>query len=159
MCEELGSEEVAAEAVVVGAVLAAVRERERPEPIALRLLEVKAPDDPVETLALVLDSGDLWSVHESAQLDDALAAGDEIASTTARLTTPWHERRLALLVDRLRARLPFAGFADASAALATACDAFGRDPSQAPRLAELLLVDSLRRLEQADESESLRPAA
>ena len=89
----------------------------------------------------MLESGDLWGIHESIRTEADLAAvpdelDDEeyerrweqtIGVAAARLTTRWHRKRLAVLVRRLRARLPLADYPAASAALESACDAFERD--------------------------------
>ena len=105
----------------------------------------------------MLECGDLWSVRESIQLDAALAAlpdelDDEeyerrwketIEVMATRLTTRWHRKRLPVLVRRLRARLPLAGYAEVSAALESACESFERDSAVRARLAAELLADSL----------------
>ena len=86
-----------------------------------------------ETLALVLEASDLYE-----------AEWDAIVATEAgRLRTRWHDRRLELLVHRLRDRLPLAGFQASSPALDAACAAFKRDRALRRRLAALLLADSL----------------
>ncbi len=76
LCAELGDEQIAREAVVLGAVLAALDERVPLHPELLALIEDTATDgdDPIEPLALALEAGDLWSLGESVQADEALAS-------------------------------------------------------------------------------------
>jgi hypothetical protein len=160
LCADLGGdEELARHAVVAGAVLAAVRERQPPDPRVLTLLE-ESDDlghDACETLAFALEPGDLWSVYETLQLEEALLEIPEeldddayevvwdsvMRAQAARLRTRWHDHRLKLLVSRLRAQLPLAEHPQASSALMAACEAFERDLSVRRRLATLLLADSL----------------
>lgn len=159
-CDELGGdEEVAREAVVAGAVVAALNERQPPDADTLALLEESDDllNDPCEALVFALQAGDLWSVYESIQVDEALRAIPEalddeaydaewngvVRAQAARLRSRWHDKRLKLLVGRLRARLPLADYPRSSSALLAACEAFERDDAMRRRLAELLLADSL----------------
>jgi hypothetical protein len=160
LCADLGGdEELARRAVVAGAVVAAVRERQPPNPDVLALLEESADlrRDGCEALAFVLEASDLWSVYESIEIDQALRAipdelDDEaydaewhrvIAAEAVRLRTRWHDERLKLLVSRLRAQLALPDYPRTSAVLMTACDAFQREKAERRRLAALLLADSL----------------
>jgi hypothetical protein len=157
LVEELGDDELARKAVVYGAVAAGIRERRPLDGMALRLLDGSPDEDSTEALALVLDAGDLWSVHDSVVADAALAeladdledqayalAWDAVlAEQAGRLSTPWHDTRLAELVRRLRSSLPLADFPASSAVLMAACDAFERDGDVRTRLAASLLADSL----------------
>jgi hypothetical protein len=162
-CADLGGdEEMARRAVLAGAVAAAVKERQPPDPDRLALLEDSGDlcRDAGETLAFLLEAGDLWSIAESAQVEERLRAIPDdldddayepewygvVAREAERLMTPWHEERLALLVRRLRAQLPLAGFPAASTALEEACAAFERDAGLRRRLAELLVIDAFSRL-------------
>lgn len=159
LCDDLGSDAIAAEAAVIGAVVAAVDERRPPDDDVLELLEgsAEARRDPCEALALVLRAGDLWSVHESVQVEAAIAAipddldDDEyekewnatLEREAGRLATEWHDERLATLVARLAGHLPFRGRPAASAALAGACETLARDPELRARLAAFLLGETL----------------
>jgi hypothetical protein len=158
-CDETGDEELAAYILVLGAVIPSVEELAPPDSARLELLEAvdDLRGDPCVALASVLDYGDLWGVRESIQVDAALAALPEelddeeydrrweetIEVMATRLTTRWHRKRLPVLVRRLRARLPLAGYAEVSAALESACEAFERDRAVRARLAAELLADSL----------------
>ncbi|MGD0713916.1 MAG: SEC-C metal-binding domain-containing protein [Gaiellaceae bacterium] len=149
---DFGDEELAADLVLAGAVVAGVTERLRPlDPEVLWLLEQDADmrDDPVEVLALSLEGRDLWSVIESAETVDAIDASAEDRTEAAyraaaeRLATEWHEERLAVLVERVRERLPDPSYPLASAALANACARVAADRKLASRLRAELLLDSL----------------
>jgi hypothetical protein len=109
-------------------------------------------DDAV-ALAAALQPSNLWSVAEAATLDEVLsAAGEEldeaafeavVDATAAELWTDEHEPRLALLVERVRRRLPQREWPQASEALAAACARFGRDEAIRGRVASLLLAETL----------------
>jgi hypothetical protein len=157
LVREVGSAERAAEALISGAVVAAAVERMPPASGRLAYLEEGAVTDPAEALALALRPDDLWSVVETAELGEALAGVDTgldeevyelhveaaAALTARRLATSWHAKRLGVLVERVALQLPYPGHPRASSALARACGAFDRHPAVGPRLATLLLVDSL----------------
>jgi hypothetical protein len=126
--------------------------------MALRWL-VSPDEDPSEALAVVLDAGDLWSVHESVIAEVALSELDEglddqayelawdaaLAERAPGLWTEWHEARLAELVARLRSLLPLEDFPAATVTLAAACEAFERDAVVRRRVATVLLEDSFSR--------------
>lgn len=150
--EDFGDEELAADLVLVGAVVAGVSERLRPlDPEVLRWLEQDADVrcDPVEAVARSLEGRDLWSVIESAQAAEAIDAAAEHRTEAAyraaaeRMATEWHEERLSVLVERLRQRLPDPAYPLASAALAAACDRVAADRKLARRLLAELLLDAL----------------
>jgi hypothetical protein len=157
--EDVGDDASASGALLSGAVLAAVRERAEPDPRMLALLEEleEMRADHCSALALVLEAGDLWSVHESFEADAALAALPDglaeeeyearwehiLASESERLADDWHHERLAALVRRLRDRLPLGGYPAASGALAAACGEFEHEARFRSRLLTLLLADSL----------------
>jgi hypothetical protein len=159
LCAEAGDEELARRALIAGAVVAAIGERLPPDPERVDVLEWRARDqsDFADTLAIVLDCRDLWSLHESIQADEAAQAISEeldddvyetvwnavVALQAEQLAGDWHHGRLALLVRRLRARLPLEDAPLASAALQEACAAFERDPEVRARLSAYLLGDSL----------------
>jgi hypothetical protein len=119
--------------------------------------------DPVAALAIALVAADLWSIAEATAADEAPAEIPDflddnayeilwiaaIEAEAARLWSRRHERRLARLVERLKAQLPIAGRANASAVLADGCASFERDEEVRLRLAAMLLADSLDRLQQA----------
>ncbi|MHB8471126.1 MAG: SEC-C metal-binding domain-containing protein [Gaiellaceae bacterium] len=149
---DFGDEGHAQDLVLAGAIVAGAIERLRPlDTDALRLLERDADlrADPVEALALLLEARDLWSVLESTKAADAIDAardGKEASALRAaagRLETGWHEQRLAVLLDRLRERLPDPSHPLASAALADACGRILADRKLARRLRAELLLDSL----------------
>lgn len=156
LCEEAGDELLAEEAVLEGAIVAALREERRLDPQILGLIEkVKGiAADHGEALALALEGTDLWSVAEAVAVDDVLASAPEerldphgwvelLDSEVARLSTPMHERRLASLVARVGAQLPEPEFPGASRSLAGACGEFDREPAFRRRVAALLLADAL----------------
>lgn len=136
----------ALQTVLIGAVVAGLEERQRQLDVAaLELIEVDehAREDPVESLALVLVPGDLWSVLEVVDAVDSFGSGAAIAAIAERLWTEWHEQRLRDLVRRVQALLPVRGFPVASAAIETACRAFQNDHRTAIRLRAALLLDAL----------------
>jgi hypothetical protein len=167
LLEDYGDEAEAKQAVVVGAIVAALGEAARTvDPTVLELIEEcrDVRNDPAEALALVLEATDLWSVAEATAVDDALAEIPDdfdddayellwtatIEAQASRLWSPRHERRLVRLVERLAAQLPDVESADASAVLTAACAAFERNDGLRPRLAAMLLADSLGWLRRAD---------
>jgi SEC-C motif-containing protein len=158
LVDDLGDEQFAREAVVRGAVAAGVWERRPLDATALRWLG--SPDeDPSEVLALVLDAGDLWSVHESVTAEAALVELDEglddeayelawnaaLAERASGLWTEWHDARLAELVARLGSRLPLEDLPAATVTLAAACEAFAHDAVVRRRVGDMLLEDSFSR--------------
>jgi hypothetical protein len=159
LVDDVGDEERAREAVVYGAVAAGVWERRPLDAMALRWLGEVPDEDPSEALALVLDAGDLWSVHESVIAEAALAELDvelddeayelawhaALAERAPGLWTEWHEARLAELVARLRSLLPVEDLPAATVTLAAACKAFERDAVVRRRVADMLLEDSFGR--------------
>ena len=108
-CDEIGDAELVARLVVTGAVCASFDELVAPDPQRLELLEEldELRSDPCAALATVLESGDLWGIHESIRTEADLAAlpdelDDEeyerrweqtIGVAAARLTTRWHRCR------------------------------------------------------------------
>src|SRR5436190_447029 len=100
---------------------------------------------------------DAWAWSASASLDretvaEGLDAADYgraeslLAAQAERLATPWHRERLDVLLVRLRAWLPDAGYPLASAALQRACERVEADETLARRLCAELLLDSLPRV-------------
>ena len=140
--------------LVAGALGAALRETRTPDHLAIQLLQDE--DDPAEQLALAIDATDLWSIHEAAALDEVLASLDSdldddlyervwiatVEHIAARFWTDAHERRLDVLVGRLRSQLrelpPSTG-----EILGRACGAYENDPAMRERLVALLLSDTL----------------
>jgi hypothetical protein len=171
LCDELGDEPALRDAVLTGAVAAALHEERSLDPAVLDLLEDgdEFRDDPVEALSLARDATDLWSVVEATAAEAACDAipdevdDDEyearwqaaIADTADRFWTDRHARRLATLVGRARSRLPDPAFSDASAVLAEACERVSGDEGEARVLGADLLGDTLGALRQLD----LGPAA
>jgi hypothetical protein len=163
---DLGDEADADQVVVVGAVVAALAEARRVDPDILELVEHESEGlgaDSPEALALALEPTDLWSIAEAAVADDALAEipdtldddayavlwGAVIEAQAAQLWSPRHERRLARLVQGLRARLAVAQRPAAFAVLTEACAAFEREEDVRTKVASLLLAGSLDSLQQA----------
>ncbi len=156
---DLGDEAEAEEVVFIGAVVAALKEVRAVDPSVLELIEEDevVAGDSVEALAIALVATDLWSIAEATAADEALGKIpdildddvyeilwiDAIEAEAARLWSPRHAGRLALLVKRLRRQLPIAGRASASAVLADGCAGFERDVEVGSRLAAMLLADSL----------------
>jgi hypothetical protein len=173
LCDDIGDEDEAICALLVGAVSASVAERRWLSTEMLLLLEENPPVDPAETLAVVLDPCDLWSLFESygtyealADLDVSLDEDDyaslgtaTLAAEVERLTTDWHRERLAELVRRVRDQLPLETHAAASAMLAGACEAFEADERLRMRLASMLLDDSIDRIAFADQASPFAAAA
>jgi hypothetical protein len=150
----IGDEE--RQVVLIGSVVAAVREQRDLDPTALDHLESceGCRGEPAESLAAVLEPCDLWSVVEAERAEEALdrvpqAEHDEqffAATITLQAGAMWseaHTRRLELLVGRVRAQLPLDGRPLASSALAEACSAVERELGARLRLAALLLADTL----------------
>jgi hypothetical protein len=159
MVAETGDERVAEVALLAGAVTAALQEWRELDCLGLELLEdgEGGGRDAADDLSLVVDCCDLWSVVEAARAEEAIAAiPDEVDDAAyellwtaafereaARLRTARHERRLAILVARVRGQLPVSNFPRASRLLIQACDAFQQDASIRSRLAAMLLADTL----------------
>lgn len=156
LCEEAGDDLLAEEAVLEGAIVAALREERRLDRQILELIEkVRGiAADHGETLALALEGTDLWSVAEAVAVDEALARAPEeqldppgwigvLEGEVSRLATPMHERRLASLVARVRTQLPDHEYPRASRSLVEACAAFDGDPDFRRRVAALLAADAL----------------
>jgi flagellar biosynthesis regulator FlaF len=144
--EDAGGRDDALQVILAGAVVAGLEERQRePDSRALELLEVdeEAREDPIESLALVLRAGDLWSVLEVVDAAAAFDRGDSPDVIAGRLWSAWHEQRLGDLVRRLENMLPFAAFPAASSAIRSASRAFERDRRVRTRLRTELLLDAL----------------
>jgi hypothetical protein len=149
VAEKVGVEH-ARTALLIGAITAALHEVRTLAPDALGHLEGcdACRGGAAQALALMIDPCDLWSVAEAAFVADA---GGGVERARAELWTDAHERRLELLVDRVRRRLPIAAKARASAALERALAKFERKASVRTRLAALLLADAAEILELLDE--------
>jgi hypothetical protein len=144
--DDAGDRDEALQTLLTGAVVAGLAERQRElDPVAIELLELDADarSDPVESLALALDAGDLWSVLEAAQAADVFDRGASLADVADELWSEWHERRLEALIHRLRRRVPIAGFPAASSAIEDACRAFERGRDVRLSLRAELLLDAL----------------
>jgi hypothetical protein len=143
---EAGSRDDASHFVLVGAVVAGLEEWKRPlDALALDLLETDADarDDPAEALALVLKAGDLWSVLEAVEAAEPFDRGAALTRVADDLWGEWHEQRLAVLVRRVRTRVPVAGYPAASFAIESACRAFEHDADVRHRLRSELLLDAM----------------
>lgn len=161
--EEVGEKLAAETALVAGAVVAAVVERIPPPALRIAFLEKFPAPTHADTLASVMHAEDLWSILESARLDEELVRLDEelceeaferafggaVADFARRQWTDWHEERLRELVTRARALLPYEAFSTASDSIAAACDAFDCESAVRDELAALLLEDSLKRIDAA----------
>jgi hypothetical protein len=163
LCEQAGSEALAEEAVLAGSVAVALRVPRQLDPDCLGLLEESAElrADAAETLALVLDPADLWSVLDAFAADRALAAippqsmdaERRFAVARAEAKRRWtllRERRLSRLVRRVERQLPLGAFGRASEALSRACEAFDGDAELRLTVAALLLADAPRPLEDVE---------
>lgn len=145
---------------LASAVVAALAERQRPDPRSLDLLEDGFASDPAEVLAFAIEPGDVWSYMETREADAAVAAigddlvdeeyeprwNDVLAREAQRLATREHRRRLARLVARLAAFDPCACHPRAWEAIAAACATFERERELRERVPVMLLTDSLGRL-------------
>jgi hypothetical protein len=154
LVRDAGGEEAAEDVAIAGALGAALCERRTPNPVALVLLD--RVDDPAEQLALAIDATNLWSIDEATALDEMLAGLDEdlgdeayealwtatVAEIAARLWTDRHERRLDVLVERLRGCLAELERTPRRM-LERACATYERDASMRRRLGTLLLSDTL----------------
>ena len=154
LVDDVGGVETAEESAVIGALYAALRETRTPDHLAIQLLGDE--DDPAEQLALTIDATDLWSIQEAAALDEVLASLDSdldddlyervwiatIEHIAARFWTDAHERRLDVLVGRLRRQLRELP-PSAAEILGRACGTYENDPAMRERLGALLLSDTL----------------
>jgi hypothetical protein len=156
---DFGDEAGARKAVVAGAVAAALGEPPQLDGVALELLDEyeSLRSDPADALAVALDATCLWSIAEASLAEEAVARipdwidddayelrwKEALAHEATRFWTPRHERRLGVLVQRIRVQLPVAGHALASDVLAEACAAFEHDVRFRERLPAMLLADSL----------------
>lgn len=151
------SEHDALAALLGGAVAAGIRDFRLPERFALATVEASddLAGDPFEALALCLEGSRLWSTEEGLEAERAIDAipdwvdddvyelrwQEALDDVASRRTTHWHRRRLARLVARIEARLPFEGFPRASAAILSGCEQFAADEAFRLRLAATLLGD------------------
>jgi hypothetical protein len=135
LCDGLGGEEVAAEALVLAAVRASLAERAPVDASLVELLE-EHELDPSRVLALALEPGDVWSVVDAAAAT-AFADSSRFLEDALPLVTAAHLRRLDALIERLRRQLPLPGAPRATRALEAACAA---DEQERVRAALLLLV-------------------
>jgi hypothetical protein len=108
-------------------------------------------------LSLVLRATQLWSAAEASEVDYRIARipdgldpdayerrlDETFAREAARNWSLAHERRLFILVSRVRAQLPRAGSPRASAVLAEACAVFACDANARARVAAILLARAL----------------
>lgn len=138
--------EVAMPLFLAAAVTAALGERVRPDSRWLELLEhdPELRADPAETLACVLEAGDVWSLVESGAADTAID-DDTLARQAKHMAARKHRKRLARLVGRLAAFEPCACHPRAWEAIAAACASFERDRGLRERVLVVLLTDSLDR--------------
>lgn len=170
--DDLGDEDEAERIVLAGAVLAALQEPRTIDSDVLELIEEQGGelrDDPAELLALVVHAGDLWSVADASDLDEALALVPDFlddntfdvmwhAAIELAMRESWsarHERRLARLVRRVEVQLEHVERLAARDLLMEACDEFQRDEGARRRLGSLLLADSVDCLPTAKELNAL----
>jgi len=161
LCEETGDEDLLRSCVLYGAVLAALREERSLDPDTLDLIEEESPDfsDPVEALAVAIESADIWSQVDAISALRAFEAMPEnaseksfgrrwrelVAEVSAERWSDRHERRLRLLVERIRSQLPFETHPLATAALQAACKRLDQKEKHFARLAAMLLADAATR--------------
>ena len=142
---DLGDESDAEAVALIGALRAYVEEERTFDPDALDHVQ-ECPNcgsDEAAGMAAVIEACDLWSVDEAAALEEAIASGTRPNEFVAARWTDAHERRLALLVARVRAQLPVADRPAVSALLTDACARFERDAAFRNAVAQRLLVDTL----------------
>jgi hypothetical protein len=131
VCAEVGDADAAADALVAGALRAAVAERS-PRSSELFAAVERSPiavDEPLEALALALRPASIWSIVEAvtaAEHATARAGGagdvDVLLDEAARERLgPEHVERVRALSRFLAVQLPAPGFPRASAVLAEAC--------------------------------------
>jgi hypothetical protein len=162
--EEVGDQHAAETALLAGAIVAAVVERIPPPALRIAFLERFPIEDAAEMVAYVVRPEDLWSILESALLDQELVRLDErlgdpeafeqafdgaVDDFARRHWSEWHEERLAELVARARALLPYDAFPKAAAAIEAACGEVERSPTVREALAVILLSRSLVRIDAA----------
>jgi len=164
LAADAGDEELVTQAVVRGAVVAALTEPRDLDPKALSVIEEfdEAGRDVLATLSLTLAPTELWSVVEAngAQgmiedipdwLDDEAYSqrwDEALAQQMSRSWSEAHERRLCVLVARVAAQLPMENYPNASATLAEGCALVAEDPAARRRLAEMLLCDAFDLLDE-----------
>jgi hypothetical protein len=172
LVDDVGDEAEAEQIVLIGAIVAALKEPRTIDPEVLELIAEQGDEleaDPAETLALVLDPIDLWSIVEAAGADDVLVQIPDFLDDDAyavlwdatverrvkRSWSPRHEGRLRRLVRRLQARAEALDNARAAELLRGACAAFDSDLTVRRRLAVLLLADAVDLLPPAEELAAL----
>lgn len=143
-----GDEREAAQAVLVGSVVAGLGEcRELHREVLAELeLEAGIEVDPLDALVEVLSCAELWSLPEAVvaawnAAPDALPRSVPVV-LEAEARAAWtedHERRLRFLVARMADKLPSPEFPNASAALDVAFGLVERDDDVRLRLAGAML--------------------
>lgn len=142
-----GDEQEAAQIVLVGSVVAGVREcRELHHEVLAELERSEGDIDPLDALAEALSCAELWSLPEAAAAawkatDGTLPATVSVvlAAEARAAWTEDHERRLRFLAARIAGGLPAPGFPRASAALGDALGLVERDQDARLRLAGAML--------------------
>lgn len=143
-----GDEHEAAQAVLVGSVVAGLGEcRELHHEVLAELERAAGLEiDPLDALAEALTCAELWSLPEAVAA--AWSAGAKAVSLTvpvalaAEARAAWtedHDRRLRLVVARVAGKLPSPGFPNTSAALGVALGLVERDEDACLRIAGAML--------------------
>jgi hypothetical protein len=155
---DVGDERRAGQEVLAGSVVAALAERRQLRAKGLELIEEHAElRNPALALSRVLRGAQVWSAAEAAEVDYRIVRippgldedayerrlDETFARETKRNWSAAHERRLFILVNRVRAQLPAGGYPHASAVLAAACAVFTRDATVRQRVAAILLARTL----------------
>jgi hypothetical protein len=169
-----GGVELASEAVLTGAAAAGLRDLRPPPADHLDLLEglEEVLADPVDALSWAIGGEALWSRRETELAEAAIDRipdwldddgyeirwHEAIADIATRAATEWHARRLVWLVEQARRQLPYDRFPRTTTAVRSGCERFEVDPASRPRLAALLLEDTIGIARTAELRETLLAA-
>ena len=143
VCAEDG--ELAETLLLQGAVLAGLHERAPIPEQYFRAVELhrETCERQVCALTVVLNPSDVWGLVETVEIDDASDGRPDRADELARIRwTPAHQRRLDLVLARLRAELPAAPPV-ARAVLEDALAAVDRAPALRVELGAALLDQAI----------------
>jgi hypothetical protein len=138
---DVGDENDACQALMVGSVTAALSEQRELCPHCLDLVQNGADSDAAEVLASLIEPCDLWSIEDAMLAEDEL----DVSRLAEKRWTDDHDCRLTLLVDRVGARLP-----EGSRVAAAAVGEFRKSARIRGRLAGLLLEDAVPALRLLD---------
>ena len=157
LVDQVGDETHACLYLLGSAVNAGIRDHRPVERWMVELTEGECK--PGEALALCLDGDRLWSRAEGIAAERAVDAIPEwvddeeydalfhpsVARVAQHHATDWHARRLARIVRRVEAQLPFEGLAEATENVRADCVRFAEDEAFRADLAATLLSDLVGR--------------